>query len=76
MTRKATRETSQAVGADCRLQRRPVQIMERHDMTEDSTTCTIGISANLKATCRGIRPTNGKMMTVWHRLLPNVASEQ
>ena len=45
---KTTRETSQAV------ERRPGQILERHDMTEDSTR-----QGHLEMTCWGLRPTTG-----------------
>ena len=45
---KTTRETSQAVD------RRPGQILERHDMAEDSTR-----QGNLETTCWGLRPTTG-----------------
>ena len=45
---KTTRETSQAV------ERRPGQILERHDMAEDST-----IQGNLETACWGLRPTTG-----------------
>ena len=44
---KTTRETSQAVG-------RPGQILERHDLAEDSTR-----QANLEAAYRGLCPTKG-----------------
>ena len=45
---KTTRETSQAV------ERRPGQILERHDMAEDSTR-----QANMETACWGLRPTTG-----------------
>ena len=45
---KTSRETSQAV------ERRPGQILERHDMTEDSTR-----QGHLETTCWGLRPTTG-----------------
>ena len=48
MTRKDDMETSQA------LERRPGQILERHDMAEDNTR-----RANLETACRGLRPTTG-----------------
>ena len=54
-----SRETSQAV------ERRPGQILERHDMAEDSTR-----QGHLETTCWGLRPTTGHngclmmMMTV------------
>ena len=48
MTKKTTRETSQAV------ERRPGQILERHDMAEDSTW-----QGNLEMACWGLRPTTG-----------------
>ena len=43
-----TRETSQAV------ERRPGQILERHDLAEDSTK-----QANLETACWGLPPTTG-----------------
>ena len=46
--KKTTRETSQAV------ERRPRQILERHDMAEDSTRL-----GNLETACWGLRPTTG-----------------
>ena len=46
--KKTSRETSQAV------ERQPGQILERHDMAEDST-----IQGHLETTCRGLRPTTG-----------------
>ena len=45
---KTTRETSQTV------ERRPEQILERNDMTEDSTR-----QGHLETTCWGLRPTTG-----------------
>ena len=45
---KTSRETSQAV------ERRPGQILERHDMAEDSTR-----QGHLETTCWGLRPTHG-----------------
>ena len=45
---KTTRETSQAV------ERRPRQILERHDMAEESTR-----QGNLETACWGLRPTTG-----------------
>ena len=45
---KTSRETSQAV------ERRPGQILERHDMAEDSTR-----QGHLETTCWGLRPTTG-----------------
>ena len=61
---KTTRETSQAV------ERRPGQILERHDLAEEST-----IQANLETACWGLRPTTGHngcpmmMMMTIRRLL-------
>ena len=45
---KTTRETSQAA------ERRPEQILDRHDMAEDSTR-----QGNLETACWGLRPTTG-----------------
>ena len=45
---KTSRETSQAV------ERRPGQILKRHDMAEDSTR-----QSHLETTCWGLRPTTG-----------------
>ena len=73
---KMSRETSQAV------ERRPGQILERHDMAEDSTR-----QGHLETTCWGLRPTTGHngclmmmMMNVrliasrWHTLCCGFAS--
>ena len=51
---KTTRETSQA------MERRPGQLLERHDMAEDST-----IQGNLETACWGLRPTTDTTAAQW-----------
>ena len=63
---KKSRETSQAV------ERRPGQILERHDMAEDSTR-----QGHLETTCWGLRPTtghNGCLMMMMMIVLPRMFS--
>ena len=63
---KKRRETSQAV------ERRPGQILERHDMAEDSTR-----QGHLETTCWGLRPTtghNGCLMMLMINMYPGISS--
>ena len=65
---KTTRETSQA------MERRPGQILERHDMAEESTR-----QGSLETACWGLRPTtghNGCLMMMMMMEASNVVATQ